>query len=193
MDTKQTPPSMFHANPNSVGVHDVVCEEENEEKEEHVRPKTTSALADTEKRHKKHNNRLRPSLPPPPMQGFGRQMSLETGLNQNSKGKGIDRMALPRSGRSFGGFDYNNIEGKKADFSIFRTKSTLSKQNSLLPLRKDHRDNQMECQRTYGSSEGMDESLNKSVPVGRYYAALRGPELDQVKVSYNHNHNHSFM
>ncbi|XP_022923216.1 guard cell S-type anion channel SLAC1-like [Cucurbita moschata] len=184
MDTKQTPPSMFHANPNLVGVNEVVCEEEeeNEEKEEHVRPKATSTLADTiEKRHKKQNNRLRPSLPPPPTRSFGRQMSLETGLNQNSKGKGIDRMALPRSGRSFGGFDYNNIEGKKADFSIFRTKSTLSKQNSLLPLRKDHRDNQMESQRTYGSSEGMDESLNKSVPVGRYYAALRGPELDQVK------------
>ncbi|KAG6577581.1 Guard cell S-type anion channel SLAC1, partial [Cucurbita argyrosperma subsp. sororia] len=184
MDTKQTPASMFHANPNSVGVHEVVCEEEeeNEEKEEHVRLKATSTLADTiEKRHKKQNNRLRPSLPPPPTRSFGRQMSLETGLNQKSKGKGIDRMALPRSGRSFGGFDYNNIEGKKADFSIFRTKSTLSKQNSLLPLRKDHRDNQMESQRTYGSSEGMDESLNKSVPVGRYYAALRGPELDQVK------------
>lgn len=191
MDQKlQTPLSIFHANPNLVDIHEVVLEEENEEKEEeeHTRPTMTSVLADAvEKRPKKHNNnnRLRPP-PPPPLRagGFDRQMSLETGLNRVSKGKGIERMALPRSGRSFGGFDSTIIEGKKADFSMFRTKSTLSKQNSLLPLKKDHRDHQMDQshQRTYGSSEGMDESVNKSVPVGRYFAALRGPELDQVKV-----------
>ncbi|GFS34260.1 C4-dicarboxylate transporter/malic acid transport protein [Actinidia rufa] len=29
--------------------------------------------------------------------------------------------------------------------------------------------------------EGGDESVNRSVPAGRYFAALRGPELDQVK------------
>ncbi|CAK9321674.1 unnamed protein product [Citrullus colocynthis] len=187
MDQKlQTPLSIFHANPNFVDIHEVVPEEENEEKEEeeHTQPTMTSVLPDAvEKRPKKHNNNNRLRPPPPRAGGFDRQMSLETGLNQVSKGKGIERMALPRSGRSFGGFDSTIIEGKKADFSMFRTKSTLSKQNSLLPLKKDHRDHQMDQshQRTYGSSEGTDESVNKSVPVGRYFAALRGPELDQVK------------
>lgn len=182
MDKKQTPPPISHANPHFVDIHEVLHEGEEDEEQEHVQPKTAPALADAvEKRLKKHNNRLRPPPPPSQQRSFGRQMSLETGLNRESKGKGIERMALPRSGRSFGGFDSTIIEGKKADFSIFRTKSTLSKQNSLLPSRKDHRD-QMESQRTYGSCEGMDESVNKSVPVGRYFAALRGPELDQVKV-----------
>lgn len=185
MDKKQTPFSISHANPNFVDIHEVVLEEDEEEKEEeqqqqhNARPTMTSADG-VEKRLKKHNNnnRLRPPPPPPPRStgSFGRQMSLETGLNRVSKGKGIERMALPRSGRSFGGFDSTIIEGKKGDFSMFRTKSTLSKQNSLLPLKKDHQMDQ--------SSEGRDESENKSVPVGRYFAALRGPELDQVKV-YN--------
>ncbi|XP_038906020.1 guard cell S-type anion channel SLAC1 [Benincasa hispida] len=186
MDKKQTSLSISHANPNFVDIHEVVPEEEEKEEEEHARPTMmTSALADAVgKRPKKHNNNNRLRPPPPQAGGFGRQMSLETGLSRDSKGKGIERMALPRSGRSFGGFDSTIIEGKKADFSIFRTKSTLSKQNSLLPLKKDHRDHhhQMDqSQKTYGSSEGMDESVNKSVPVGRYFAALRGPELDQVK------------
>lgn len=190
MDKKQTPFFISHANdPNFVDIleEDDEGKEEEEQQQHNARPTIlTSALADAvEKRSKKHNNnnnnnnRVRPPPPPPRSTGgFERQMSLETGLNRVSKGKGIERMALPRSGRSFGGFDSTIIEGKKGDFSMFRTKSTLSKQNSLLPLKKDHQMDQ--------SCEGRDESENKSVPVGRYFAALRGPELDQVKVYNNH-------
>ncbi|TYK19459.1 guard cell S-type anion channel SLAC1 [Cucumis melo var. makuwa] len=185
MDKKQTPFFISHSNdPNFVDIleEDDEGKEEEEQQQHNARPTIlTSALADAvEKRSKKHNNnnnnnnRVRPPPPPPRSTGgFERQMSLETGLNRVSKGKGIERMALPRSGRSFGGFDSTIIEGKKGDFSMFRTKSTLSKQNSLLPLKKDHQMDQ--------SCEGRDESENKSVPVGRYFAALRGPELDQVK------------
>lgn len=114
-----------------------------------------------------------------------RQVSLETGvsvLNKESMARD-EKKTLPRSGRSFGGFDSINrigIEGHKVDhFSLFKTKSTLSKQNSLLPQRKER--DHMEPERTEGSA-GHDESVNKSVPAGRYFAALRGPELDQVKV-----------
>ncbi|XP_054825397.1 guard cell S-type anion channel SLAC1 [Prosopis cineraria] len=120
-----------------------------------------------------------------PQKSFGRQLSLETGfsvLNKESKAND-ERKALPRSGRSFGGFDSANrmgLEGgRKGDFSIFKTKSTLSKQNSLLPSRKEK---ELESQRSDGSN-GLDESVNRSVPVGRYFAALRGPELDEVKES----------
>lgn len=177
MDKKQTPLPISHSTPHFVDIP------EEEEEEEHVGPKAAPASAEApERRLKIKHNRLRP---PPPRQerSFGRQVSLETGLDRDSKGKGIERMALPRSGRSFGGFDSTNIEGRKADFSIFRTKSTLSKQNSLLPSKKLDQRDPMESQRTHGSSEGInDESVNKSVPVGRYFAALRGPELDQVKV-----------
>lgn len=115
---------------------------------------------------------------------FSRQFSLETGfsvLNRESNAED-ERKALPRSGRSFGGFDSANrigIEGRKEDhFSMFKTKSTLSKQNSLMPQRKER---EMESQKTEGSV-GLDESVNRSVPAGRYFAALRGPELDEVKV-----------
>lgn len=179
MDKRQTPPPISHTNPHFVDIHEVLQEED--EEDDDALPKVALAQAEAVERRVKKPNRLRP--PPPRQQrSFGRQVSLETGLDRDGKGKGIERMALPRSGRSFGGFD-STIEGRKADFSIFRTKSTLSKQNSLLPSRKLDQRDQMESQKTHGSSEGNnDESVNKSVPVGRYFAALRGPELDQVKV-----------
>ncbi|OVA07735.1 Voltage-dependent anion channel [Macleaya cordata] len=126
---------------------------------------------------------------------FNRQVSLETGfsvLNKESKAKDDQRRMLSRSGQSLGGFGSNNREGggmRKADFSIFRTKSTLSKQNSLLPpsLRRDQSSigNGIDFHKTdhhgLGGGGFDDESVNKSVPAGRYFAALRGPELDQVK------------
>ncbi|KAM6556936.1 hypothetical protein CsatB_003955 [Cannabis sativa] len=123
-----------------------------------------------------------------PRSNFSRQVSLETGfavLNKELSKAKDERMgpSLPRSGRSFGGFDLANqigIEGRKRDFSMFKTKSTLSKQNSLLPLRKDQKDID-QSHKIEGSVEERDESVNESVPVGRYYAALTGPELDQVK------------
>lgn len=120
---------------------------------------------------------------------FSRQVSLETGfsvLNRESRGADNERKALPRSGLSFGGFEMaNRVRGEgtgKGDFSIFRTKSALSKQNSLIPLRKERENNVDSHQRNNESSAGMEESVNRSVPAGRYFAALRGPELDEVKV-----------
>ncbi|KAI3913790.1 hypothetical protein MKW92_017571 [Papaver armeniacum] len=148
-----------------------------------------------------NNNNKRANKPPKVKQhkSFNRQVSLETGfsvLNKESKAKD-DKRAMLSSGKSFGGFgSISSREGiKKGDFSMFRTKSTLSKQNSLLPtLRKDHSSaaasNGVDCHKTdfhggLGGGEGSfdDESVNKSVPAGRYFAALRGAELDQVKDS----------
>ncbi|GJZ92235.1 guard cell S-type anion channel SLAC1 [Tanacetum coccineum] len=64
---------------------------------------------------------------------------------------------------------------------MFRTKSTLSKQNSfMLPLRKDSGVNQFHKNGEEGVGL-LDETFDKSVPAGRYFAALTGPELDQVK------------
>lgn len=121
---------------------------------------------------------------------FSRQVSLETGfsvLNRESRGEDNERKVLSRSGLSFGGFEAaNQVAGEegrvKGDFSIFRTKSTLSKQNSMIPLRKERENNQDNHQRNNESTAGMEESVNRSVPAGRYFAALRGPELDEVKV-----------
>ncbi|XWS49840.1 hypothetical protein CRYUN_Cryun12cG0037600 [Craigia yunnanensis] len=93
------------------------------------------------------------------LQESNRQVSLETGfsvLDRESKAKD-ERKVLRRSGRSFGGFDSANRiggEAKKGDFDIFRTKSTLSRQNSLLPTIKER---EMETQRTEGAA-GLDES-----------------------------------
>ncbi|CAL0312703.1 unnamed protein product [Lupinus luteus] len=113
-----------------------------------------------------------------PYRSFNRQVSLETGfsvLNKENKAKN-ERKGLTRSGTSLGtGF---GLEGRKGDFSMFKTKSSLSKQNSLLP-RKIERE--LESHRSNDGFVGNDESVNTSVPVGRYFAALRGPELDEVK------------
>lgn len=123
-----------------------------------------------------------------PYRGFSRQVSLETGfsvLNRESKGRG-EKKSLPRSGRSFAGFETRGIvngggDGRKGDFSIFRTKSTLSKQNSLLPSVIRERDIENSLRGEDGETK--DESINENVSAGRYFAALRGPELDEVKVT----------
>ncbi|KAF8413066.1 hypothetical protein HHK36_001042 [Tetracentron sinense] len=113
---------------------------------------------------------------------FSRQVSLETGFSafdRESKAED-DRRVLSRSGQSLGAFASGNRvggEGRKGDFSIFRTKSAASKQNSMLPIRKE---SEMDFQENEASG-GLEEPLNRSVPAGRYFAALRGPELDQVK------------
>ncbi|XP_027337429.1 LOW QUALITY PROTEIN: guard cell S-type anion channel SLAC1 [Abrus precatorius] len=108
--------------------------------------------------------------------GFNKQVSLETGisvLNIESKVKD-ERKALSRSGTNLEAFDSEN---RKWDFEIFKTKSTLSKQNSLLPKKE----RELESQKSHCSALNYDESADNSVPAGRYFAALRGPELDQVK------------
>lgn len=123
-----------------------------------------------------------------PHWGFSRQVSLETGfsvLTGESKTKDQGKL-LSRSGNSFGDYGAARrvVEGRKGDFSIFKTKSALSRQNSALPRRESGIDH---IQKNDVSAGGLqlddDKSVNKSVPAGRYFAALRGPELDQVKVS----------
>lgn len=118
-----------------------------------------------------------------PYKGFSRQVSLETGFSVLNRERD-DKKSLPRSGRSFGGFESGGIinggDGRKADFSMFRTKSTLSKQKSLLPSIIRERDIENSLRNEDG--ENKDESINENVSAGRYFAALRGPELDEVKV-----------
>lgn len=58
---KQNPPSIFHANPNPVGVHRVLSEKQMEDRE-HVRPKMTSALADTIEKRKKKQEKMTSTL-----------------------------------------------------------------------------------------------------------------------------------
>ncbi|CAM8876896.1 unnamed protein product [Rhodiola kirilowii] len=112
---------------------------------------------------------------------FGRQVSLETGFSVINKEKGEDKRVLSRSGRSLGAGHRGSGEIKKGDFSKFMTKSSLSKQNSLNPMKKERAEADQFNQDDH--AEGPDESVNRSVPVGRYFAALRGPELDEVKDS----------
>ncbi|KAF5460772.1 hypothetical protein F2P56_020617 [Juglans regia] len=167
----------------SLGTHFVdipegLPEEEDDEEEE----KEITRKADKADKRLNRITKVRETRRPP--RSLNRQVSLETGfavLNRESKEKD-ERSVLPRSGRSFGGFDSANrigLEGRKGDFSMFKTKASLSKQNSLLPSRKDQRE--MEPHEMTDGSAGLDESVNRSVPAGRYFAALRGPELDQVK------------
>ncbi|GAU23093.1 hypothetical protein TSUD_183940 [Trifolium subterraneum] len=154
-------------------IHDEVLSEgdeeatiKNEEKVDKHLNKTTRA------REMKRNHR-----------SINRQFSLETGfsvLNRERKGKD-ERKVLTRSGTSLGGFDSSSkigLDGHKRDFSIFKTKSTLSKQNSLLPRKFEK---ELESQKINGTSGVDDDSVNATVPAGRYFAALRGPELDEVK------------
>lgn len=139
-----------------------------------------------------------------------RQVSLETGFavmqakakKESAKASGSnskERKALPRSGKSLGGIRFledpaaatgggvarNNNKG---DFSMFRTKSTLVKQMSMKPMRKESKDDQGDHDELGGEDGGRrgaaDEGGDENVPAaGRFFAALRGPELDQVKVS----------
>lgn len=124
---------------------------------------------------------------------FGRQVSLETGFamlgeaNGRKVGNGGGReshRALSRNGKSLGrGFQGGSGGGgRRGDFSMFRTKSTLSKQMSMLPVRTN---SDLDLQNLDGpTGDRQGDAVNRSVPAGRYFAALRGPELDQVRVSY---------
>lgn len=188
------PPSQSNPGNHFVDIHEVVMEEDEEEDATQTRPPDRNM-----------NNRLNRFREFRPRNhhhvvhrgGFNRQVSLETGfsvLNRDSKARD-DRKVL-RSGLSLGGLESVNRAvgegGGKGDFSLFRTKSTLSKQHSLMQLRKDRDkdrdrgDNVVDDRRTNVNEttavENMDEAVNQSVPAGRYFAALRGPELDEVKV-----------
>jgi hypothetical protein len=139
---------------------------------------------------------------PLPMQrAFNRQVSLGSGVTvmgmdrggRNGGGRG--QRSLPRSGTSLGVLHRDHNSGplgpagsdgtaRRADFKLFRTKSTLGKQNSMLPTRI--RESDVELLTTHvedpPAGAAAEDPLNKSVPAGRYFAALRGPELDEVRV-----------
>lgn len=177
MDKRETPPNSLHTH--FVDIHEVLPEEEEEEEEGTIRME-----AKGNRGLNKQSNRSLRDARRPHHKTLSRQVSLETGfsvLNRDSKAKD-ERRGLPRSGRSFGGFDSAARIGVEArnrgDFSIFKTKSTLSKQNSHMPTRKEKG---METPKIDGAAKLDDESVNRSVPAGRYFAALRGPELDEVK------------
>lgn len=154
----------FHKKDHFVDIHEVVPEEEEQEEEEEQRDENRCRNIETKRPH--------------------RQVSLETGfsvLRGESKRKDEKTKVLTRSGKSLGDFKTFKVgvEGKRKDFNKFRTKSGLSRQNSAaLPRRESGIGNQKVDQ-----SGGLDEFVNQSVPAGRYFAALRGPELDQVKDS----------
>ncbi|CAI9755387.1 unnamed protein product [Fraxinus pennsylvanica] len=169
-------------NTHFVDIHEVLPEEEEEEGHEENKIRK---MADHKTDKNVNNKPIKMREMKRQHKSFSRQVSLETGfsvLNRESKEKN-ERKALPRSGKSFGGFGSSHgvgIEGRKGDFNIFRTKSALVRQNSKLPLRKE---SGVEPQINDVSAGELDESVNRSVPAGRYFAALTGPELDQVKDS----------
>ncbi|MED6133974.1 Guard cell S-type anion channel slac1 [Stylosanthes scabra] len=175
-----------------VDIHEVLPEEEEGVEERMIK---ADDKADNNNNNKQHlmmmSNKANKesSARKPHHRSFNRQVSLETGfsvLNSEKKAKEYERKAtLTRSGTSLGGANgIHALEGRKKDFSMFKTKSTLSKQNSLLPTRNKEKDHhhQLESQNSNGFG-GNQDSVNESVPAGRYFDALRGPELDQVKDS----------
>ncbi|KDP25567.1 hypothetical protein JCGZ_20723 [Jatropha curcas] len=174
MENRERPNSHSSLETHFVDIHEILPEEEEEEEE------GKSRMAE-DKARRSLNRQFKPrEIRRPRRSTFSRQVSLETGfsvLKRESKANN-ERRVLPRSGHSFGGFDSTNrINIGKGDFSIFKTKATLSKQNSLLPGRKERDTGNQKLD----TSNGIDESVNEGVPAGRYFAALRGPELDQVK------------
>ncbi|KAG9445107.1 hypothetical protein H6P81_016447 [Aristolochia fimbriata] len=125
-----------------------------------------------------------------PHRSFSRQVSLETGISALDKETkaGKDERKVLRSGKSFGGFGGAAAEGRRGDFSIFRTKSAINlhKQSSMLPIKKDAADLEPAKGDLIGvldHQEGGSGKKNVPINAGRYFAALRGPELDQVKES----------
>ena len=171
MDRRPTSPSSIETH--FVDIHEVLPKEKE------------GAMEDKVGKPPKRPNKFR-DMKKPSGRSFSRQVSLETGfsvLNRESKAK--DERRVLRSGKSFGGFGANNInqvgrDGRKGDFSIFMTKSSLTRQNSLLPSRKEIG---LDSQKNDGPGHDDD-----SVPAGRYFAALKGPELDEVKVIYRSMH-----
>ncbi|WCJ26084.1 Guard cell S-type anion channel SLAC1 [Euphorbia peplus] len=187
MENRKTPNALKNAH--FVDIHEILHEED-EEQEDEKQEEGKTKMSEKEKRGVNVNRQYKMrETKRPPHRNFSRQVSLETGfsaLNRDAKAKDERKIKL-RSERSFGGFDsgsrVNVGEVRKGDFSMFRTKSTLSKQNSLLPGRKDQKE---EVQRGdnvggNGGDDDDDENVHIGVPAGRYFAALRGPELDEVK------------
>ncbi|KAG9148580.1 hypothetical protein Leryth_018303 [Lithospermum erythrorhizon] len=170
-----------------IDIHEVVPEEGEEGEGEENQEKPKMAENKTDKKLNKTVNKIRDAKRPG--RGFSRQVSLETGfsvLNAGNSNNNNERNVLERSGKSFGGFGSAQrigvVEGRKGDFNMFRTKSSLVRQSSKLPLKKESGGLMNNVQEN-GDGNGSvdDQTVNESVPAGRYFAALRGPELDEVK------------
>ncbi|KAL4188086.1 hypothetical protein AMTRI_Chr09g22160 [Amborella trichopoda] len=127
------------------------------------------------KNHHHHHNGVK----------FTRQVSLETGFsvfgNCTNKEERRSKL-LTRSGNSFGEFRgaARVTDVRRGEFNLFRTKTTLSRQNSLLPLRKLA---EQDVHHHHPPLPQAEEDVDLEVPAGRYFAALQGPELDEVKDS----------
>nr|UWV48920.1 slow anion channel-associated 1a [Ginkgo biloba] len=107
-----------------------------------------------------------------------RQVSLGTGYAVVNKGNAQRPTVLPRSGASFGGFSNSRGMTSKENYSLFRTKSGLDKQNSLVQGRVVE-----EMERQEYAASGCQQSVNAVLPAGRYFDALKGPELDVLRDS----------
>ncbi|KAL8525060.1 hypothetical protein ACS0TY_014606 [Phlomoides rotata] len=179
MEMRET--SRRHPGTHFVDIHEVPEEEEEEEVEGDTPSKSEAQKHERRfnkpiniRESKRSNNR-----------SLRKQVSLETGFSVLNGEKSERKAALPRSGKSFAGFGSSHATNsaelaRKGDFNIFRTKSNLVRQNSKIPLRKESGViDSAQFNDVFGI--GVDESVNKSVPAGRYFAALTGPELDQVK------------
>lgn len=185
MDSRKHPPPPQ----NILGTHFLDIPEEDEEN-----PNNNNNNKQQERRAK--NNNIREGKRPNMMSGFSRQVSLETGfsvLNADSRKDG--RRLLTRSGKSLGAYGSRErttaaaVEGRRGDFNMFRTKSTLSRQSSVLHRKSETGIGMDSYQKNDisgggGAGGGVEESMKRSVPAGRYFAALRGPELDEVKVFF---------
>ncbi|XP_073302422.1 guard cell S-type anion channel SLAC1 [Primulina huaijiensis] len=158
-----------------VDIHEVP-EEEEEQQEEQEHQQNNTVKTGYAKEEKQFNKPIKIREWKRPYRSFSRQVSLETGFSAFNREQ-KDRQSLARSGNSFGGFGC--AERKKGDFNIFRTRSGIVRQNSRLPFRRDSGTN---VEQSDGLG-GIDESVEETVPAGRYFAALTGPELDQIKES----------
>ncbi|XP_075505814.1 guard cell S-type anion channel SLAC1-like [Primulina tabacum] len=169
--------STFPRSPDAkfVDIHEVP-EEEEEQLQEQEHQQNNTAKTGYAKEEKQFNKPIKIREWKRPYRSFSRQVSLETGFSAFNREQ-KDRQSLERSGNSFGGFGC--AERKKGDFNIFRTRSGIVRQNSRLPFRMDSGAN---VEQSDGLG-GIDESVEESVPAGRYFAALTGPELDQIKES----------
>ncbi|KAH9612398.1 hypothetical protein KSS87_014423 [Heliosperma pusillum] len=180
------PPSSTSSNPQFVDIPEILSGDDNQG----TSRQTTTNRGDQKRAKSTRPVRFQDQPKRVPNRNFNRQVSLETGFSVLKRNEN-EKIGLSRSGRSLGGgfgSRSNGVigEGKKDDFSKFRTKSTLSKQHSLLPMRKEineleYNNNTHNQRSNFNGSEGGDDSVNTSVPAGRYFAALTGPELDQVK------------
>ncbi|GKC53592.1 guard cell S-type anion channel SLAC1 [Tanacetum coccineum] len=139
-----------------VDIHEVPEEEEQEEEENEKKQPNKMAERPPEKRlNRPPMMKFREGKRSNTHRSFSRQVSLETGVSKLNKAHNEVKV-LPRSGRSFSGFGSSHgvdqANVKKGEFNMSGRRVSAS-------LMK----------------------VDKSVPAGRYFAALTGPELDQVK------------